>query len=87
MSDPEPPQLKKFETDVELPLFYLLDHIQQSSTKDAPQARRRSKDVKMYLAQKGIGDVLPELEKELAPLPLQVGLHGQMHVCVCVRGG
>ena len=77
MSDPEPIQLKKFETDVELPLFLLLDHIQDRNSKESKAGlkRRRGKEVKMYLAQKDLGDVLPELQKELAPLPIQAGPH------------
>ncbi|KAK9798192.1 hypothetical protein WJX73_002063 [Symbiochloris irregularis] len=73
MTDPEPPQLKKYETDVELPLFYLLDHITQKEEgkNSASPAAGRGKAVKMYLAQKDIKDVLPQLQQELAPLPLQ----------------
>ena len=63
MSDPEPPQLKKYETDVELPLFQLLDHIEQSAKRKPGE--RRGKDVRMYLAQKDIEDVLPQLTTEM----------------------
>ena len=73
MTEPEPPQLRKYDTDVELPLFYLLDHIQDVDGQGGTKSKqKRSKDVKMYLAQKDIKNVLPQLVAEVAPLPLQV---------------
>ena len=54
----------EFEPDVEVPLSTLLDHLQ-----DKQRARH---DVKLYLAQKGVSEVLPGLEQQIGPAPFPI---------------
>ena len=57
------PTSEAFEADVEMPLSHLLDHLQD---------RSRKQDFKLYLAQKGIAEVLPGLEQQVGPVPFPV---------------
>ena len=57
------PTQEAFEADVEMPLSHLLDHLQE---------KNRKQDFKLYLAQKGIAEVLPGLEEQVGPVPFPV---------------
>ena len=57
------PTQEAFEADVEMPLSHLLDHLQE---------RGRKQDFKLYLAQKGIAEVLPGLEQQVGPVPFPI---------------
>ena len=57
------PTSEPFEADVEMPLAHLLDHLQDKS---------RKQDFKLYLAQKGIAEVLPGLEQQVGPVPFPI---------------
>ena len=57
-------QGSNFEPDVEVSLSTLLDHLQDK--------QRGKQDYKLYLAQKGVAEVLPGLEQQIGPAPFPV---------------